>query len=161
MVRAAANAVLKQHWPDAAIYEDVTTVDCGSVPPVDVLTRGFPARTSAMLELESELASGGAVMASGNITSEPLAYCDPGSSSLRTWQHLIRRRLATILCDLATVRYDAEWHCRPASAVGAPRCRDRIFILAYPRCGGGERPESPETSLARGALLKLKGCRSG
>jgi hypothetical protein len=44
-----------------------------------------PAKTSAMLE--SELASRGIVLASGNITSEPLARYDPGSSSLRTWQH--------------------------------------------------------------------------
>jgi DNA (cytosine-5)-methyltransferase 1 len=31
---------------------------------------------------------------------------------------------------MAAVGYDAEWHCIPASAVGAPHQRDRIWIIA-------------------------------
>jgi DNA (cytosine-5)-methyltransferase 1 len=34
---------------------------------------------------------------------------------------------------LASIGYDAEWHCIPASAVGAPHRRDRIWIVAYPK----------------------------
>ena len=39
--------------------------------------------------------------------------------------------LSRVLGDLAEIRYDAEWHCLPASAVGAPHSRDRVWILAY------------------------------
>ena len=35
--------------------------------------------------------------------------------------------------DLASIGYDCEWHCIPASAVGAPHRRDRIWIIAYPQ----------------------------
>ncbi|MDX1949905.1 MAG: DNA cytosine methyltransferase [Rickettsiales bacterium] len=38
----------------------------------------------------------------------------------------------TVLQDLWQIGYDAEWHCIPASAVGAPHRRDRIWIIAYP-----------------------------
>ena len=36
-----------------------------------------------------------------------------------------------VLRDLAAVGYDAEWHCIPASALGAPHRRDRLWILAF------------------------------
>jgi DNA (cytosine-5)-methyltransferase 1 len=33
---------------------------------------------------------------------------------------------------LAALGYDAEWHCIPASHVGAPQQRDRVWIIANP-----------------------------
>src|SRR5690606_7494351 len=38
----------------------------------------------------------------------------------------------TVLGDLSEIGYDAEWHCIPASTVGAPHLRDRVWIVAYP-----------------------------
>ena len=43
---------------------------------------------------------------------------------------LLNRGMGTVLGEMATIRYDAEWHCLPAAAVGAPHRRDRIFIFA-------------------------------
>ena len=37
-----------------------------------------------------------------------------------------------VLGDLAEIGYDAEWHCIPASSVGAIHDRDRVWIIAYP-----------------------------
>ena len=36
-----------------------------------------------------------------------------------------------ILGDLAESGYNAQWDCIPASAIGAPHRRDRVFIIAY------------------------------
>src|SRR5262252_2632961 len=48
-----------------------------------------------------------------------------------------------ILRDLAESGYDAEWDCLPACAFGAPHRRDRVWLVAYPMCGGcEERPVS-------------------
>ncbi len=44
---------------------------------------------------------------------------------------LLGRGLGRVLGDLAALGYDAEWHCIPASAVGAPHRRDRVWIVAY------------------------------
>jgi len=41
---------------------------------------------------------------------------------------------------LAALGYDAEWHCIPAAAVGAPHIRDRVWIIAYPQHSNGTRP---------------------
>ncbi len=38
--------------------------------------------------------------------------------------------LITILQNLSSLGYDAEWHCIPASAVGADHQRDRLWIIA-------------------------------
>jgi DNA (cytosine-5)-methyltransferase 1 len=43
---------------------------------------------------------------------------------------LLGRGLERVLGDLAALGFDAEWHCIPASAVGAPHRRDRIWIVA-------------------------------
>lgn len=38
-----------------------------------------------------------------------------------------------ILADLAALWDGVRWDCIPASAVGAPHQRDRVWIVAYPR----------------------------
>ena len=61
---------------------------------------------------------------------------------------LASRGLDRVLGDLAEIGYDAEWDCVPASAIGAPQIRDRLFIVAYPhnprRSGFKERHILPQ-----------------
>jgi DNA (cytosine-5)-methyltransferase 1 len=40
------------------------------------------------------------------------------------------RAMGAVLSDLASLRYDTRWVGLPASAVGAPHPRFRVFILA-------------------------------
>jgi DNA (cytosine-5)-methyltransferase 1 len=56
---------------------------------------------------------------------------------------------------MATVGYDAEWHCIPASAVGAPHQRDRIWIAAAD--AGGEQHEGCRNALGRTGTAELHG----
>jgi len=42
------------------------------------------------------------------------------------------RWFGRVLGDLAAIGYDAEWHCIPASELGAHHHRDRVWIIAYP-----------------------------
>lgn len=46
---------------------------------------------------------------------------------------LLGRGIDRVLRDLAAIRYDAEWHCIPASYVGLRHLRDRVWIVAYTR----------------------------
>jgi DNA (cytosine-5)-methyltransferase 1 len=43
-----------------------------------------------------------------------------------------------VLFDISEIGYDAEWHCIPASELGANHHRDRVWIIAYP---GSERQQ--------------------
>jgi DNA (cytosine-5)-methyltransferase 1 len=61
---------------------------------------------------------------------------------------LLNRGLDRVLGTLAEVGYDAEWHCIPASSVGAPHRRDRVWIVAHSsgerrREAGRDRPDEP------------------
>ena len=77
--------------------------------------------------------------------------------------------LIRVLQDLWEIGYDAEWHCIPASAFGAPHRRDRIWIVAYPACIGkiGLSIGKKETEPALGDGCKnatdpnCKRCHSG
>jgi DNA (cytosine-5)-methyltransferase 1 len=57
---------------------------------------------------------------------------------------LLARGMERVLGDLAAIGYDAEWDCIPASAVGAPHRRDRVWLVAYPNADGGGREVSGE-----------------
>lgn len=45
---------------------------------------------------------------------------------------LCKRGLGTVVGGMAEVGYDTEWHCIPASSVGALHKRDRIWVIGYP-----------------------------
>jgi DNA (cytosine-5)-methyltransferase 1 len=65
----------------------------------------------------------------------------PGIALVENVAALLGRGLDRVLGDLASLGYDAEWHCIPASAVGAPHRRDRLWIVAYPQRDEQSRAE--------------------
>lgn len=64
---------------------------------------------------------------------EPLAYWN---SERDVWGvedgGPVLRALGRVLGDLASIGYDAQWGVLPASVVGAPHKRARIFLVAHP-----------------------------
>jgi DNA (cytosine-5)-methyltransferase 1 len=107
------------------------------VPYVDVLCGGFPCQ-------DISLAGAGAGIREG--TRSGLWYefarlireLRPRYVIVENVSALLARGLDVVLGDLAACGYDAEWDCIPASAVGAPHRRDRVWIVAYPRRERGE-----------------------
>jgi len=45
---------------------------------------------------------------------------------------LLVRGMHRVLGDLASLGFHAEWRVLPACGVGAPHCRERVWIVAYP-----------------------------
>lgn len=136
-----AQAVLKKHWPDVPIFEDVSTLSAKDLnEPIDVICGGFPCQDISVAGKGAGLsgARSGLWWQYHRLIQEirPKWVIAENVSALRS------RGLETVLRSLAEVGYDAEWHCIPASAVGAPQGRDRVWILAYPNsngCGGNSR----------------------
>jgi DNA (cytosine-5)-methyltransferase 1 len=54
-----------------------------------------------------------------------------------------------VLWDISALGYDAEWHCIPASELGAHHHRDRIWIIAYPKSAGSDRTPNETSSKTR------------
>jgi len=69
---------------------------------------------------------------------------------------LTSRGLGTVLGDLASIGYDAEWNCFRASAIGAPHGRDRIWIVAYP-VGSGRTRLEPSADIGQAGPWRLRG----
>jgi DNA (cytosine-5)-methyltransferase 1 len=103
----------------------------------DFITAGFPCQ-------DISFAGNGAGLAgarSGLVWPllRTIRLVRPAGALLENVAALLSRGLGDILGHLATVGYDAEWHCIPASAVGAPHQRDRIWILLTDADRQGER----------------------
>jgi DNA (cytosine-5)-methyltransferase 1 len=137
-------AVLAKHWPGVPCHDDITTfrpergsadVVCGGFPCQDISVAGAGAGLSgARSGLWSELA-------------RVIGLVRPHFAIVENVSALLGRGLGTVLGDLASIGYDAEWHCIPAAAAGAPHRRDRIWIVAYPRVSGLGRLFQPEREL--------------
>ena len=138
-----ARKVLQKNWPGVPIYEDVKGITYerlkadGNVP--DVITGGFPCQDISTAGRGAGLAGerSGLWFEFARIIKEvrPRWVIAENVSALRS------RGLDQVLRSLSEIGYDAEWHCIPASAVGAPHQRDRIWIIAYPNEQYG-RPKS-------------------
>lgn len=134
--------VLKKHWPDVPIYEDVRELNGQEITDkhgrIDVITGGFPcqdlstAGTQGGLEAErsglwSEIVRLTSELRPKYIIVENVANLLSGPSSKPGgW-------FGRILGDLAEIGYDAEWEDIPACALGYPHIRERVWIVAYPQ----------------------------
>lgn len=129
-----AQLVLKKHWPEVPIFDDVRTLTKEKLDErnitVDLICGGFPCQ-------DISLAGKGAGIEgerSGLWTeyARIIGEIRPSYVIVENVSALLGRGLDRVLRDLAQIGYDAEWHCIPASAVGAPHRRDRIWIVGYP-----------------------------
>ena len=120
--------VLAKHWPEVAQYDDITTADFGHLGPVDVVTAGFPCQDLSLAGKGAGLAGARSglfwhILRTVRMVGRPKLLLENVAA-------LLNRGLGSVLGALAAIGYDTEWHCIPASAVGAPHRRDRVWIVA-------------------------------
>jgi len=131
-------AVLRTHWPEVPQYDDVRTLTAARLRAdgisVDVICGGFPCQDIS--------AAGKGAGLSGERSGLWFEYARligeirPAWVIIENVPPLRSRGLDVVLGCLAALGYDAEWHCIPASAIGAPHRRDRVWIVAYSAPGG-------------------------
>ena len=132
-----ASAVLKKHWPDVPNHGDIRSIQAGNVERPDVLCGGFPCQ-----DISNAGKRAGIDGERSGLWSEyarVIGELRPRYVIVENVAALLGRGLERVLGDLAALGFDAEWHCIPASAVGAPHRRDRLWIVAYAGRNGGER----------------------
>lgn len=126
--------VLAKHWPGVPIYDDVRTLTADRLAAdgitIDIICGGFPCQdlsnaASAPSGLDGERS--GLWVEYARLIGE---LC-PRFAIVENVSALLGRGLDRVLGDLAALGFDAEWHCIPASAVGAPHPRDRLWIVAH------------------------------
>ena len=148
-----AQKILKKHWPDVPIHEDVRLLDATKYRgSVDVVCGGFPCQDLSLAGRKAGISGerSGLYREMLRIISE----CLPRYAIFENVTGLLSgdggRWFAQFLYDLAEIGFDAEWHCIPASYVGAPHHRDRVWIIAYSKKNGSCRASRKAGSEAEG-----------
>lgn len=126
-----AQKVLKKHWPEIPIFDDVKSDELKSLKNIDIICGGFPCQDISEANTKGKGLEG---IRSG-LWFEYLKLIEnlePKYVIVENVQALRKCGLDIILRNLNAIGYDAEWHCIQASSIGAPHRRDRLWIIAYP-----------------------------
>ena len=161
-----AQKVLKKHWPEVPIYDDVRQITADRLASdginVDVITAGFPCQDISLAGNQEGL--DGERSGLWSECARLLGEIRPRYAIFENVTNLLAGQrgdwFKRVLWDISALGYDAEWHCIPASAVGAHHRRDRVWIVAYPSSEGlegseeardnGENGEKPRKQLITG-----------
>ena len=128
--------VLAKHWPHVKRYEDVRELTAAQLEAdgiaVDVICGGFPCQ-----DLSTAGKQTGIDGERSGLWSELcrlIGELRPRFAIVENVPNLISGErgawFGRVLGDLAALGYDALWHCIPASALGAPHIRDRVWLVA-------------------------------
>jgi DNA (cytosine-5)-methyltransferase 1 len=125
--------VLAKHWPGVPIYDDVRTLTADTLARdgigVDVICGGFPCQDISVAGRGAGI--DGERSGLWSECARLIGELRPRFVIVENVAALLGRGLDRVLGDLATLGYDAEWRCFPASELGAPHHRERIWIVAY------------------------------
>lgn len=149
--------VLAEHWPGVPCYDDVRTLTADVLRrdgiAVDVITGGFPCQDLSVAGKQRGMGEGTRsglwseiVRLIGELRPEyviveNVANLLSGPSEKRGgW-------FGRVLGDLAECGYDAEWENIPASALGAPHRRERVWLVAYPMQSGWRLLQQPSADI--------------
>jgi len=135
-----AQKVLKKNWPEVPIYDDVRTITAERLVSdgirVDVITGGFPCQDISVAGNQAGIADG----TRSGLWSECarlIGELRPRYAIFENVTNLLNGErgdwFKRVLWDISAIGYDAEWHCIPASELGAHHHRDRVWIICYPR----------------------------
>ena len=135
--------------PPFPIWDDVCTFDGKPWRGiVDVVSGGFPCQ-----DISSAGGGAGITGSRSGLWKEMariIREVRPQYAFIENSPMLTLRGLDTVLCDLASMGFDANWGVVSAADVGAPHLRERIWILAHAMRGSrstkpweqqGQRPE--------------------
>lgn len=127
-------AVLRKHWPEVPIYDDVRKLTVGRLAAdgiaADVICGGFPCQDISFAGKGEGI--DGERSGLWREFARLIGEIRPRFAIVENVAALVVRGLGDVLGDLAALGYGCCWHCIPASAVGADHRRDRIWIVAYP-----------------------------
>lgn len=177
--------VLALRWPGVPNLGDITTVDWSTVEPVDIICGGSPCQDVSAAGPRTGMVDGTrsnlwvqmreavaylkpSVVIWENVSGALSAYAfssvesEPGLLGEHGPDRPALRAAGRVVGDLSALGYDAIWTTLPASAVGAPHRRERVFVIAYARgLRLGEGWDAASREATAGWASTVPGGRSG
>ncbi len=123
-----AQTVLAARFPGIPNLGDIRTVDWTGIPPVDIVTAGFPCQNISDAGKRDGIT--GAQSSLWTAVADAVRVLRPRLVFVENVAALLRRGLDVVHADLAALGYDTSWTCLRASDIGAAHRRDRLFLLA-------------------------------
>ena len=156
-----AQKVLNKNWPGVKIYDDVRGITAERLAAdgigVDVITGGFPCQDISVAGKGAGIE--GERSGLWSECARLIGELRPRYAIFENVTNLLNGErgdwFKRVLGDISALGYDAEWHCIPASAVGAHHRRDRVWIVAYPNGDDGRRGDCTQ-SLGRESRLESR-----
>ena len=151
--------VLRKHWPLVERFHDVC--DCGAwnLPPVDVITGGFPCQDVS--DAGERAGIDGDRSGLWREMCRIISELRPQFALVENVPGLFVRGLDRVLGDLAEIGYDAEWQVISAADVGAPHLRKRVWIVAHPEGVQSNGGNDNREGIQRSASIPKSGNGSG
>ena len=151
--------VLRKHWPLVERFHDVC--DCGAwnLPPVDVITGGFPCQDVS--DAGERAGIDGDRSGLWREMCRIISELRPQFALVENVPGLFVRGLDRVLGDLAEIGSDAEWQVISAADVGAPHLRKRVWIVAHPEGVQSNGGNDNREGIQRSASIPKSGNGSG
>lgn len=142
----APSKILSHHWPSVPNLRDVTEVDWAAIPPVDILTGGYPCQPFSAAGQRKGTADERHLWP---YVREAIRHLRPRFTLLENVAGHRTLGFDRVLGDLAEDGMHVRWTSIRASDIGAPHHRERVFILVSDpsdaaRYGEWARSESDE-----------------
>lgn len=133
-----AQKVLNKNWPGVKLYDDVRGITAERLAAdgigVDVITGGFPCQDISVAGKGAGIE--GERSGLWSECARLIGELRPRYAIFENVTNLLNGErgdwFKRVLGDISSLGYDAEWHCIPASSIGAHHHRDRVWIVAYP-----------------------------
>ena len=134
-----AQKVLRKNWPEIPIYDDVRDITAERLISdgirVDVITGGFPCQDISVAGNQAGIE--GERSGLWSECARLIGALRPRYAIFENVTNLLNGERGSwfkrVLWDISSLGYDAEWHCIPASELGAHHHRDRVWIICDPR----------------------------
>lgn len=136
-------SILRKHWPNATIYDDVRTVGAHNLQPIDILIGGFPCQDISTAGKQRGIKDG---TRSGLWWEMHRLILElrPRIVIMENVANIITVGGSDVVGSLAQIGYDSEWQIISAQQCGAPHMRKRWFCVAYPHGIGWDNRRNTE-----------------
>jgi DNA (cytosine-5)-methyltransferase 1 len=120
--------VLAHHWPDVPRFDDVRSVGEHNLPHCDLICGGYPCQPFSIAGLRRGESDERHLWPE---FARIIREVRPRIALLENVPNHLGLGFGSVLGDLASLGYDAEWEVLSAGAFGAHHLRARLFVVAY------------------------------
>ena len=145
--------VLSKHWPKVPNYGNIKQINWGDIVQPDVICGGYPCQpfsTAGKRKGEDDPRH------LWPWVREAISQLRPRYAILENVRGHLSLGGLSVIGELASIGYDAEWRIVSAASVGAPHKRERVIIVAYPN---NSRPHTAQINTAEARVNAFSGFR--